>query len=124
MSLVLVTPKRQLKVKVKIAKLVTNLKIEFAELSPTELNELKSNPELIKYVCNLVETKIKKSDNCNKKDIVINIVSKLITITEPDKKGIGEIIEFLHSNRDIKANTFLRYIGKYIYQLVKKKVLV
>lgn len=124
MSLELVAPKRHLKVKVKIAKLANDLKAEFADLSPQELAELKSSPELIKYVCNLVEVKIKKEYHCNKKEIAVNIISKLVSLTEPEKKAVGETIEFLHGNGDIKPNTLMRYLGKYLWHVVKKKVSV
>lgn len=124
MSLELVEPKRQLKVKMKVTKIVADLKEEFKDLSPAELAELKVNPELIKYVCNLVEVKIKKKHRANKKEVVLSIVNKFATLTEPERKKIEELIEFLHGNGDIKDNTILRYLSKYVWHCVKKKLTV
>ncbi len=119
-----VQPKRELKKKIKVNKIVNYLKEELKDFSPAELQEYRLNPEFIKYVCNLVETKISKKYKPNKKEIVLGILLKLIpTITEPDKKQISENIEFLHGNGDIKTITILRYFGRTLYSVLKKKLL-
>ncbi len=123
MSFNFVRPKRHLKLKIKVTKIGNELKEEFKDLSVAELQDMRLNPELIKYICNTVETRIKKKYKANKKDIVIGIIFKLIpSLTELEKKAIGETIEFLHGNNDIKTITVLRYCGRFLVDQLKKKV--
>jgi len=71
--------------------------------------ELKIMPSFILYVCCLVEEaysskRNKENEKINKRDEVIKIIHTFLsnTLTEPDKKAIGEIIEDLHSSHRIK----------------------
>lgn len=120
-----IQPKRELKAKVKIAAILAFLKEEFKGVPTAELVEMKTNPELIKHVCQLVESNISKKYKPDKKKIVIDLIVKLIVdVSDKDKTLIANSIEFLHSNKDIKASSILRNIGNYIFQIVKKKVSV
>jgi hypothetical protein len=108
----------------KVHRIIKDLKRELDDLSPTEIQEYRVNPEFIKYVCNIVETEIgKKKYKPNKKEIVLQILAKLTpeAIVEKDKNFINTTIEFLHSNGDIKEITLLRYLGRFFYSFVKKK---
>jgi hypothetical protein len=118
-----VQPKRELKKRIKINKIYNDLKEELKDLTVVELLEMKANPELIKYACNLVETAMKKKYKPNKKEIVIGIMVKLIpSINDADKKVIGDAIEFLHGNGDIRKITLLKTVGKYVVECLKKKL--
>jgi hypothetical protein len=104
-------PKYQLKVKIKVSKIVNDLKEELKDLPVAELAEMKVNPELIRYVCNIVEGQIKKKYKCNKKDIVTSILLKLNpALTEADKNG------------DIVAVYAAKYVGKLLVRLLKLTV--
>ncbi len=116
-------PKYQLKVKIKVSKIVNDLKEELKDLPVAELAEMKVNPELIRYVCNIVEGQIKKKYKCNKKDIVTSILLKLNpALTEADKKTINDVVEYLHSNGDIVAVYAAKYVGKLLVRLLKLTV--
>ncbi len=116
-------PKYQLKVKIKVSKIVNDLKEELKDVPVAELTEMKVNPELIRYVCNIVEGYIKKKYKCNKKEIVTNILIKLNpAINEADKKTINDVVEYLHSNGDIVAITVVKYTGKVLLRLMKLAV--
>lgn len=118
-----VQPKRELKKKMKINKIINFLKEDLKDFSVQELQDYRLNPELIKYVCNLVETKMTKKYKPNKKEIVLNILSKLIpAVNDVDRKSISDSIEFLHGNGDIKTLTLFRYLGRTLFSVLKKKL--
>jgi hypothetical protein len=118
----IVAPKRELKKRLKIAKIVNAISKVLKELPQTDLNEMKTNPELIKYVCNLVENTIKKKYTTDKKSIVLQILTSVISITEPDKKIVSDTIEFLHKNGDIRKINTIKLITKYTIGFVKKTI--
>jgi hypothetical protein len=119
-----VKPKRDLKKKLKINKILSDLREELKDFSVPELQEMRLNSELLKHVCNLVESSIKKKYKPNKKEIVLNIFLKLIpSISEPDKKQLADNIEFLHSNGDIKQYTLLKKLGTFFFKSLKDKLL-
>lgn len=69
------------------------------------LATMKTDPEIIKYICNLVENVFydNKALKLDKKQIVFQILRKVIPIlTDDDVLSIGKTIEFLHSNKLIK----------------------
>lgn len=116
----LIKPKRELAKRVKTAKIVNEIVNLLQDLPSSDINEMRSNPELIKYVCNLVENLIKKKYKPDKRKIVLDILSKVIpNLTEADKRNIGDIIEFLHGNGDIKKIKWLKFAGKYGLLILK-----
>jgi translation initiation factor 2B subunit (eIF-2B alpha/beta/delta family) len=97
-------------------------------LKGIELSLHKFNPDLILYICNVVENwfyKYKKSvadEKLNKKDIVIKIIKKLIpSINSIDEQSIIQIIEHLHSSKKIKVVSLLKWTGKILCDLLQKK---
>lgn len=77
-------------------------------------SELKYLPSFILYVCCLIEEAYSNKKNLensklNKKDEVFKIMNEFIKIslTEPDKKIISEIIEDLHTSGRIKKVSYL-----------------
>lgn len=90
-----------------------------------ELENHKHNPDLILYICKVVENTFKKKtiadEKINKKDTVIQIIMKLIpTITEQDKIIIDGIIEHLHSSGRIKKVSSLKVAVNFITSFLKK----
>ena len=93
----LVKPKNELAKRIKICKIVAKIIEELPKLPENDLKEMKNNPELIKYVCNLVENLISKKYKPNKKEIVLDILKRVIpAFSQNDEKLISDIIEFLH----------------------------
>jgi len=120
----LVKPKRELAKRFKTAKIVNKIVVLLNELPSSDIAELKQNPELIKYICNLVENAISKKYEPDKKKIVLEILSRLVpNVNDADRKNVGDIIEFLHGNGDIKKIRLLKILGHYSIYFLKKFVL-
>jgi len=116
----LVKPKRELAKRVKTAKIVNKIVKLLEDLTSNEINEMRNNPELIKYICNLVENLIKKKYKPEKKKIVLDIMKRIIpNFTANDEKNVSDIIEFLHGNGDIKKIRIIKYLGKYGMSFLK-----
>ena len=97
-------------------------------LKGIELTSHKFNPDLILYICNVIENwfhKYKKNiadEKLNKKDIAIKILKKLIpSISAQDEASIIQIIEHLHSSKKIKVVSLLKWGGKILCDLLQKK---
>ena len=80
--------------------------------------ELKLNPELVLYACNLIENIVKRKYKIDKKNLCVNVLTSIFAFTDADKKSCGEIVEFLHSTGQIKKATF----WKKVKIVLKKKV--
>ena len=83
----------------------------------------KNNSEFILYVCKLVENVIVKSDNINKKDLVLSVLRVCLALNDAEVKVAGDIIEFLHSNGMIQKIKHLKKIKKSCVSWFEKKVL-
>jgi hypothetical protein len=110
----LVKPKRELAKRVKIAKIVNKIVKLLEDIPSNEINEMRNHPDLIKYICNLVENLNKKKYKPDKKKIVFDIMRRVIpNFSANDEKIVSDIIEFLHGNGDIKKIRIIKYLGKY-----------
>jgi thymidylate kinase len=86
-----------------------------------EIEKQKYNPDLILYICRIVENSYNKKslsdEKINKKDMVFNILKKLYpNLSDADKVIIDGIIEHLHSSGRIKKINII----KLIYSTLKK----
>ena len=86
---------------------------------------LKLDIELTSYVCNIIENEIvsSKKKSTDKKVIFFRIIQEIFTsLTEPEKKLLGDQIEYLLENGKIKkvdpVATWFKSVGAWI----KKKV--
>ena len=57
---------------------------------------------LIKYVCELIEVKIKKEYKCNKLDFLFSILESIVKLNAEQKSKITEIVEHLVSRKEIR----------------------
>jgi Rps23 Pro-64 3,4-dihydroxylase Tpa1-like proline 4-hydroxylase len=104
---------------------------ELKEMITTKIREiptyqaLKYDVELTLFICNLIEnaTKDKNVKKFNKKDFVINVMSELFTLSENDKKILGDQIEFLKANGKIKRVGYIKILRTYFYGWAKRKLL-
>jgi hypothetical protein len=90
--------------------------------------ELKLLPSFILYVCCLVEEAYSSKHNVDnkkidKKDEVLKIINQFlgVTLSEPDKQVISNIIEDLHSSNRIKKVSYLSKTFFYVFNLLLKK---
>jgi hypothetical protein len=75
--------------------------------------EFKNDLAFILFVCNIVETRIVKRDNINKKQLVVDTLTKLFEYSEEEIKTLDRNIEFLHSNGLIKKDGIIRQMQSY-----------
>jgi len=90
-----------------------------------QLQTLKFCPELLLFICNLIENavqdrKIKKID---KKEFVISIVSEIFSLSEEEKPIYDNMIEFLHNNKKIKKVDLLKITCYSVWGWMKRRVL-
>jgi hypothetical protein len=97
------------------------------QIESTKIDDMQSylNPELIKYICEIIENQVpKRKDNkkdidiINKMDLFIEVMKKLNT-TDEQMIDAKATVEFLLVNKMIKKTSY----KKIIWHLVKKYVL-
>lgn len=79
----------------------------------TTKEEFKNDLAFILFVCNIVETRILKKDNINKKELVIDTLMKLFAYNEEEFKVLERNIEFLHGNSLIKKDSIIKQMQSY-----------
>ena len=99
-DLSLIKPKNQLLKAQKLNDLINIVKQKAGEFPAT--HNLKICQEFLLMVCNLVEEVVKKSEKINKKELVINVLKNVLTLSEPESKIVAASIEFLWGNDLIK----------------------
>lgn len=89
-----------------------------------DLQDLKFDPDIILYVCNVIENNIKQNESktIDKKKIVIDILQKCHPFTAPELIILNKMIEFLHSNQLIKAITMVEKNGAKLLNWMIKKI--
>ena len=65
------------------------------------IHEMKEHPELILMICNCVENIIKKTDNCDKKKIVIEVMKTMFNFNNEEITKVDSTIECFWSNNMI-----------------------
>ena len=89
---------------------------------PSLIN-LKLDPEITLYCCNVLENLIKKSDKVNKKNIVIDAFTKIFNLNPTEINTIGTQIDFLFNNKKIKKIKMRKYIYNGVSNWIKRKFL-
>ena len=79
--------------------------------------------ELVLTVANIVENYITKGNKrkIDKRQLVIDALSKVFNYTEPEKSLVGSLIDFLHNNNKIKRQAYITLAKRYISSFVKSK---
>ena len=85
---------------------------------------MKFDPDIILYVCDIIENNIKqnKVKSIDKKSIVIGILQKCHTFTAPELLILNKMIEFLHSNHLIKQISKAEKTGTKVLNWMIKKI--
>lgn len=87
-------------------------------------SSFRNNPELILLTCNLIENAcVDKKIKIDKKALCIRILHAIFSYAEPEKRQIGETIEFLHSNKKIKKVSLVKKCLAITWDFVKRKFL-
>ena len=125
LSVSLVKPKNLLKT-IQSTVLLEDYIIE--QLKGSDLSQQKCNPDLILFVCKVIENwfhKYRKSiadEKISKKEIAIRVLKKLIpSISQADESIIIQIIEHLHSSGRIKITSLFKWLKASIFETSLKK---
>jgi hypothetical protein len=87
------------------------------------ITQLKLDLELTLYCANVVENIVKKKNKIDKKQLVVNILSNVFQLTFDEQFLLGGQLDFLATNKKIKALSSLKYVRKLIYSWFEKKFL-
>ena len=122
-NLSFVKPKNKLKSKIFKSDLCNEIVRRVLEIE--NYLSLKSDPELLKFICDLVENGVKKNDGKNKvdkKELVLEIYTKVFNLNENEKKHIGDQIDFLCDNELITKVFNVKKNGKLFINYIKSKL--
>ena len=116
-NLTFVKPKNKLKQKAFKSELISEIVKKIVEFE--NHISLKNDPELLKFVCKLVENSVKK--DTDKKELVLEIYVKVFSLNDTEKRNIGEQIDFLCDNKLIsKVHSIKRKLKIFINYLKSK----
>ena len=85
---------------------------------------LKMDPEVTVYVCNVIEQKIKgeHKKNVSKLNLATLILTKVWNLEENELDAVIKQIQFLNNNGGIKKVSKSKKYGKYLKQWIIKKL--
>ena len=116
----IIVPKNELLANIKFNKLVEYIVKEIQNIP--EHQQFRNDLELIKLICNIIENKVVKKDEVDKKAAVVEGLKRAFNLADSELKNIDTFIEFLHKNKKIKKLSCLKkYIiptGKFFLKLV------
>jgi hypothetical protein len=89
------------------------------------LEELRLDPELTKYVCNVIQNTITKEEEKQicKKNLCATILISLFNLDEKEVNAIDKQIKYLENNKEIKTIKNSQKIKKSMWAWFKKKIL-
>ena len=116
----IIVPKNDLLANIKFNKLVEFIMKEIQNIP--EHQQFKNDLELIKLICNIIENKVIKKDNIDKKAVVVESLKRTFSLVESEITNVETFIEFLHKNKKIKKLSCLKkYViptGKFFLKLL------
>jgi hypothetical protein len=104
--------KKKLKTLDKVGE-ITKVVVEKIQSIPKFNEELRNDLELILHICNVVENEFNQtpSKSINKKQIVIDIITKIFSLRPEEVAQLERHIEFLHSNSQIRKIPYYEKIA-------------
>lgn len=117
-NLSFVKPKNKLKSKAFKSELVNEIIKRMSEFENHAT--LRGDPELLKFVCELVENGVK--DKINKKELVLDVYIKVFSLNENEKTSIGAQIDFLCDNNLIEKVHKVKKKSKIFINYIKSKL--
>lgn len=87
--------------------------------------DLKTNPELLLLVCNLIEYHLpdNKKMKLDKRDLALQVMDKLFTLTDDEKDATAKQIQFLYDNKKIKPVKWYKAVFYSVKEYIKRKVI-
>jgi hypothetical protein len=120
----LVQLKNTVAIHIKSQSIITDC-VETLSKLPDFNTKLKFDPEIIVYVCSIVENLIKKEDKkeISKLDLVSTILVKAWNLEENELDLVIKQIKFVCNNNQVKKVSSRKKYGKYIKDWLVKKLL-
>jgi hypothetical protein len=87
------------------------------------LEELRLDPELTKYVCNVIQNTITKEEEKQICNLCATILISLFNLDEKEVNAIDKQIKYLENNKEIKTIKNSQKIKKSVWAWFKKKIL-
>ena len=81
---------------------------------------MRNDPELLKFVCKMVENTAKK--DIDKKELVLEIYIKVFSLSDIEKRNISEQIDFLCDNNLISKVHSIKRNSKIFVNYLKSKL--
>lgn len=85
------------------------------------LTNYRMNNEFLLLVLNLIEHLVVKKDKLNKKEVAIEILDQLFTLTPSERVNVDSNIEFLWSNKNIKKVSYWKLFKCGVSELFLKR---
>ena len=91
-----------------------------------EYEKIRIEIELVKCVCNIVENYVKKKNSkdknkVDKKQLVIDTLSKVFNYTDQEKNLVSSLIDYLFNNTQIKKSSFYKLSKNFLISFAKKQ---
>jgi len=83
-----------------------------------KFEQLKLSIELTLLCCNIVENSVKKKTKVDKEKLVVDSLTEIFSLQEPEQNTIKDHIEFLHTNKKIvkvdETVKFFKSVGDWL----------
>lgn len=104
---------RRVEIRVKICERIIALGLNLATY--------RNSSEMLLLICNMLETTVSKRDKIDKKALCLEILDQLFTLTLAEKASTDSNIEFLWSNKSIRAVSYWKLFCAGCKELFFKK---
>ena len=123
-NLSFVKPENKLKVQKYNSELINLICTKVKEIE--NYSSLKTDCELLKFVCNCIENGLHKGNEAktktDKKQLCIDVFTKVFNLNDTEKLILADSIQFIHDNELItKFNNFNKY-GLIMLNFIKSKL--
>jgi hypothetical protein len=119
----LVNFKNTVALHIKQNKLVDDVITKIKEIP--NLDELRLDPELTKYICNVIKNTITKEEEKQicKSNLCATILINLFNLDDKEVNAVSKQIKYLENNNEIKTVKVSKKFKKSVWAWFKKKVL-
>jgi len=89
------------------------------------LDELRMDPELTKYICNVIKNTITKEEEKQicKSNLCATILISLFNLDDKEVNAVSKQIKYLENNHEIKNIKTSKKITKSVWGWIKRKIL-
>jgi len=89
------------------------------------LDELRMDPELTKYICNVIQNTITKQEEKQicKSNLCATILISLFNLDDKEINAVSKQIKYLENNHEIKTVKTSKKITKSVWGWIKRKIL-